>query len=136
MKMKKLFVVLMCILMFTGCAANNMISRFDVNKAAVSVASTSIGFALINNPQIDKAKVCANFLVLDNLLLAPCCWSDYLIQINNQFSYSPALKLIAGDLVDMLNTDAPLLGSVNMGDGDKTNIKKDFDAVTARIGCK
>jgi hypothetical protein len=134
---KKLSVVLiMCVLMFTGCAANNMISRFDVNQAAVMGATTGIGMVLIANPQIDKAKICTGFVLLDNLLNAPCCWNDYITQINNTFSYDPTAKLIANDVIGMLNSDSPILGSVNMSDTDKENLKKDFSAITAGIGCK
>jgi len=125
--MKKYFIVLMCVLMFTGCASLN------TTQMATSIAGGGISLILQNNPSY-KPAVCTAFINLDNLLKADCCWADYLIAINNSFAgkYAPIGAIVIASLDDT----KPFFSSVNMSDAKKVEIKKIVDTLTLSIGCQ
>jgi hypothetical protein len=129
-KMKKLFVVFVMLITFgiTGCAS------FNVNNTITNGAIAGIGLILANNPTY-KADVCKNLIALQNALNADCCWNDYLITINNTFKYNDKYKVMTNYIITMLQSDKPILGMINMSDGDKTNIKADLEAIIIGIGC-
>lgn len=117
--MKKLFVIAVCILMFTGCAG------FNANQAVTVASDVGLALVLKNNPSY-KAPTLLVLNTVKTFLAGDVTYEQLITEINkytgSEYSYIVAILLAE------LNTDTPISTSMlSLLDDYKADLIKRID---------